>query len=758
MSEDLSQFSLMDLFRQEAESQNAILTGGLLALERDPTAAAQLEALMRAAHSIKGAARIVGMDVVVGLAHEMEECFVAAQKGKIVLRSEATDLLLRAVDLLMRIAQTPEDQLAVQQVSGDVLVEQMIGQLKAVTQGLSAAPSQVQPAAQPPERPEGRTAPKATETRPGAVARAAPAVSDRGLRVTAANLNRLLGLAGESVVESRSLTPQVESLLRLKHQQWKLSKVLEKLRESLAGHPAEEAVQDCLNEAQQQAGGCMHAVVERHAELESFVRRSANLSHRLYGEVLASRMRPFADGIQGFPRLVRDLARSLGKEVKLEILGAATSVDREVLEKLEAPLTHLLRNAVDHGMETPEERQRAGKPREGSIRLEARHSAGLLLIVVQDDGRGLSGDEVRDTVRRRKLAPPEVVEKLSVEELLEFLFLPGFSMREQVTEVSGRGVGLDVVQNMVKAVRGQVRVSTQPGQGMRFQLQLPLTLSVLRALIVSIAGEPYAFPLARIHSTVRVPRGQIEMIEGREHIPHHGEQVGLVSAGQLLGAGNAAAGEELSVIIFGERGKRFALAVEKFLGERELVVQTIDARLGKIQDISAAALLPDGAPVLILDVEDLLRSIEVLVSGGRLSKVQAPGGTVARRRKRVLVVDDSLTVRELERKLLGNCGYEVEVAVDGMDGWNAVRTQPYDLVVTDVDMPRMDGIELVSLVKKDARLKALPMMIVSYKDREEDRRRGLDAGADYYLTKGSFHDETLINAVADLIGGAEAEE
>ena len=752
MSEDLSQFSMMDLFRQEAEGQKAILTGGLLALERDPTAAAQLEALMRAAHSIKGAARIVGIDVVVGLAHAMEDCFVAAQKGTIVLRSEATDLLLRAVDLLMRIAQTPEDQMAVWQGSEGAAVDQMIVQLKAVTQGKSAAPLQVQPEAK-----TAATETKPAEIKPEATAPTAAAVSDRVLRVTAANLNRLLGLAGESLVESRSLTPYVESLLRLKQQQWKLSKAFEKLRESLAGHPLDEAAHARLNEAQQQAGVCLQSVVERHAELELFVNRSANLSHRLYREALASRMRPFADGIHGFPRLVRDLARSLGKEVKLEILGEATSVDREVLEKLEAPLTHLLRNAVDHGMETPDERQRAGKPREGTIRLEARHSAGLLLIVVQDDGGGISCEQMRETVRNRKLAPPEVVEKLSVDELLEFLFLPGFSMREHVTEVSGRGVGLDVVQNMVKAVRGQVRVSTQPGQGMRFQLQLPLTLSVLRALIVNIAGEPYAFPLARIHSTVRVPRGQIEMIEGREHIPHNGEQVGLVSAGQLLGAGNSAEGEELSVIIFGERGKRFALAVEKFLGERELVVQTIDPRLGKIQDISAAALLPDGAPVLILDVEDLIRSIEVLVSGGRLSKVQAAGGTVARRRKRVLVVDDSLTVRELERKLLDHSGYEVEVAVDGMDGWNAVRTQPYDLVVTDVDMPRMDGIELVSLIKKDARLKALPVMIVSYKDREEDRQRGLDAGADYYLTKGSFHDETLLNAVADLIGTAEAE-
>lgn len=764
MSQDYSQFSMMELFRQEAESQNAILTQGLLALERDPTDAKQLEELMRAAHSTKGAARIVGLDVAVGLAHEMEDCFVAAQKGKIILRSEATDLLLQAVDLMARIAQTPENQLPVWDGDGRAPVNELIAQLKAVTQGKSPTPAtKAQPEAKLSEQPKNQPAPaaaetKPTETKPEAAAPETPTAPDRVLRVTATNLNRLLGLAGESLVDSRWLTPYAESLLRLKRQQWKLSKGLEELRESLSEHQLDEAVQARLNEAQQQSGVCMQALADRHTELELFVRRSANLSHRLYREVLTSRMRPFADGTRGFPRLIRDLSRSLGKEIKLEILGEATPVDREVLEKLEAPLTHLLRNAVDHGIESPGERQAAGKPREGTLRLEARHSAGLLVITAQDDGRGIHSEQLRETVRRRKLAPPEVVDKLSVEELLEFLFLPGFSMREQVTEVSGRGVGLDVVQNMVKAMRGLVRISTQPGQGTRFQLQLPLTLSVLRALLVDIAGEPYAFPLARIHSAVRVPRSQIEMIEGREHIRHNGEQVGLVSASQLLNASSAASGEELPVIIFGEHGTRFALAVDQFRGERELVVQPIDPRLGKIQDISAAALLPDGTPVLILDTDDLMRSIQVLVSGGRLSKVQASGKAIARRVKRVLVVDDSLTVRELERKLLGSRGYEVEVAVDGMDGWNAVRTQPYDLVVTDVDMPRLDGIELVNLIKKDPRLKALPVMIVSYKDREEDRRRGLDAGADYYLTKGSFHDEALLNAVADLIGEAAAED
>ena len=428
-------------------------------------------------------------------------------------------------------------------------------------------------------------------------------------------------------------------------------------------------------------------------------------------------------------------------------------MDRDVLERLEAPLGHLLRNAVDHGIEPPEERIRAGKPREGVVRLEARHVAGLLIIFIEDDGRGVSLEELRTAVAAKKHTTAEIAKTLSEEELLNFLFLPGFSMRNEVTEISGRGVGLDVVQNMAKTLGGSGRLSTQPACGTRFQLQLPLTLSVMRFLLVEVAGEPYAIPLARLTRTLRVPRGEIATLEGREHVPFEGQRVGLVAASQIFGKNPTATGEELSVVILGDRAKRFGVVVDRFLGERQLVVQPLDARLGKIKDINAGALMPDGSPVLILDVDDLMRSVELLVSEGQLDRVQtAEAVNEGRRRKRVLVVDDSLTVRELERKLIGNAGYEVEVSIDGMDGWNAVRTQPFDLVVTDIDMPRLDGIELVRLIKNDPRLKSMPVMIVSYKDRPEDHNRGLEAGADYYLTKGSFHDETLLNAVADLIG------
>ncbi len=739
---DYRQFSLVDLFRQEAENQTAVLTQKLLALEVDPADAATLEELMRSAHSLKGAARIIGLEAAVQVAHAMEDCFVAAQKGAVVLGPEAVDILLRSVDLFGRIAQTPDAEIWKDKNASSI--EQTVAAINSITAGNLPAVAKPTSGAKPEE-----SKPVAAGTK----------TDDRVLRVAATNLNRLLGLAGEALVESRWLSPYAESLLRLKRQQVKLSGALEGLRDALAGHKLGEQVQARLAEAQQQAAGCVRALGDRHEELELYTRRSASLSHRLYREVLASRMRPFGDGIQGFHRMVRDLARQLNKEVELQFSGESTPVDREVLERLEAPLGHLLRNAVDHGMEPPEERLRAGKSRNGLIKVEARHVAGLLMILIEDDGRGISTERLREAVVAKKHTTAEVAKTLSEEELLDFLFLPGFSLRDEVTEISGRGVGLDVVREVVKSVGGNVRLTNHPDCGARFQLQLPLTLSVMRFLLVEVAGEPYAVPLARLTRTLQVTRAEIETLEGREHVPLEGQRVGLVSAAQIFGKSHVATTDELSVMILGDRTKRFGVVVDRFLGERQLVVQPLDARLGKIKDINAGALMPDGSPVLILDVDDLMRSVELLVSQGRLDRVQmAETFQAGTRRKRVLVVDDSLTVRELERKLIGNAGYEVEVSIDGMDGWNAVRTQPFDLVVTDIDMPRLDGIELVRLIKNDPRLKSIAVMIVSYKDRPEDRNRGLEAGADYYLTKGSFHDETLLSGVMDLIGGPQGNE
>ncbi len=279
----------------------------------------------------------------------------------------------------------------------------------------------------------------------------------------------------------------------------------------------------------------------------------------------------------------------------------------------------------------------------------------MLLVTVTDDGAGVQLERVREAIVARKLATPAVAEKLTESELLEFLFLPGFTLKENVTEISGRGVGLDVVQNMVRSVRGNLRVSTQPGRGLRVQLQLPLTLSVLRALLVEVAGEPYAIPSTQIARALKLQRESIEVLESRHHFHFGGQQVGLLTAHQVFDCGDPQPpGNDLPVVVLGDRNARYGLVVDRFLGERELVVQPLDARLGKVKDISAAALMEDGSPVLIVDVDDMVRSIEKLVSEGPLAKVQRNGllELTGRKQKRILAVDDSLTVRELVRKLL----------------------------------------------------------------------------------------------------------
>ncbi len=770
---DLSHLPLLTLFQAEVENQTAIITSGLLELERNPGAIHHLEALMRAAHSIKGAARIVNRTMVVSLAHAMEDCFVAVQQRQIHLSRDAIDTLFRGLDLSLRVAQLSELEMAQWERETPASVNNLLAAVTAIT--LSKLPP-LNPSGQsapksgnplpPPDNPECRALIPSPTFQPGGLEASEPSTfpsfyrkseKEGVLRMTAESLDRLLGLTGESLSESRWFHPFANSLLSLKRMQTDLLETLDRLRESLAAERLPAGCEDRTNRAIGQAMECRRFLADRLVDLDLFDRRAAGLSHRLYREVLQCRMRPFGDGLRRVPRMIRDLAHLLEKEVRLEILGENTLVDSEILEKLELPLVHLLRNAADHGCEFPPERKRAGKPAECTIRLEARHTAGMLLITVADDGRGVPLDRLRDTIARKGLAGRTRLATMSEADLLQFLLVPGFTLKSEVTEISGRGVGLDVVQSLVRSVRGTVRIATEHGRGTRIQLQLPLTLSVLRTLLVEVANESYAVPLSQINRILKIARQQIEVLGGRQYFTLDDQHVGLLTAHQVFGLPEPPRfADQLSVVVLGGRSNRYGLVVDRFLGERELVAQALDSRLGKVQDISAGSIMEDGSPVLIVDVEDIVRSVERLVSEVGLEPLQRITGPTAGRAKRILAVEDSPTVRDLERRLLVSRGYVTEVAVDGMAGWDAVRRCDYDLVITDVDMPRMDGIELATLIKNDPRLKSIPVMIVSYKENPEDRVRGAQAGADYFVAKGAFDDGLLLRAVRELIGKAEA--
>ena len=802
---DLGGFSMYELFRAEVDTHCAALSDGLLKLESAPDDIGIIVPLMRAAHSIKGAARIVGIDAAVAVAHHMEDALVRIQKGQERTTRPRIDQLLEGTDLLQRISQQNEADLpewssknaseintltiALSAAAVDVAAPTPAAAPApaaappeaAATTPPAAQPTVAAPAAVAPEAPIAATAmpasappasgeshdaravvaPPAAPRRVDAVVQRPiptidmPATSaatptaapeSRAVRVNADNLDRMMQLAGESMVEGRR-SPALRRALGAVRAE--LTRAREALEAAMRrGDTARIAI------ARDAVGRAEASLTERIFDLENFFRRTEEVSTALYHEVIGSRMRPFGEGVSGFPRMVRDVARQLGKSVRFDIVGADVPVDRDILARLEAPLNHIIRNAVDHGIEMPEERRANGKPEQARIVVEARHHAGQLLVRVTDDGKGIEADSIRRKVVERGMQTADLAARLSERELFDFLFLPGFSTAKQVTEISGRGVGLDVVHQMVTSTSGTVRIDSRVGTGTTFALQLPVTLSVLRAALVEVSNEPYAFPLARIERVLRVGGGAITVTQGRLQCDVDGEATGLLDGAALFGLGETPRDEATSVVILGDDQGRVGLVVTKFLGEQDLVVRTLDPRLGKIPHISAAAILDDGSPALIVDVEDTLAALRKQLSEGTFigmgsSEISAGPRRVA---KRILVAEDSITVREVERQLLTRLGYDVAVAVDGMDAWNQIRAGRFDMLVTDIDMPRMNGIELVRMVRSDPRFAHVPIAVVSYKDREEDRRAGMDAGANAYLTKGSFQDQSFITTVTGLVG------
>lgn len=869
--------SMLDLFRQEVDVAAPALTANLLDLEKGNASAEIAESLMRTAHSVKGAARMVGVDPVVKIAHIMEDCFVSMQNGELTFTADNIDTLLAAVDVISMLSEQDNDayedgysghtevvtstleslesiknvtagnnDVAVSSSSSnngpmiDLFVNDSLAVIKLIYEKIMGLGSEViskevhdgllssiasirsgsklsglksissickdllEAVGSYPAAPadavlallklleecindvgnskntrtrsciekittiisnlDNATAEKVIEAgkpSPSASSRQADKkhIDQRetnSIKVSSKRLDRLVALAGESVVESKWIRGYANTMVLYKRRQTELVNAIDKLRNYVDDSVENEYLRDIIYDIQSRANTARGFLSQSLGELEEYDRRSTSLAERLNQEVLSTRMRPFSDCTHGFERMTRDLSRSLGKKVSLVMLGENTQVDRDILDRIEAPLNHILRNAIDHGIEAPAVREENGKNQVGCISIDASHNMGMLSIIIADDGKGIDIFTLRQSIIEKKLVSATMANTLSDQELLEFLYLPSFTTRDEVTEISGRGVGLDVVHTAIQEMRGQIRTINQPGKGMRIQLLLPLTLSVVRSLLVDIGGQTYAIPLARIGHIFTISRADIMVVEDKQYFSKDGQNVSLIDATQVLEVPRTTADtENYPVVMIGDRNSYYGIVVNKFLGERDLSVHLIDPRLGKIQDISAAALMENGAPALIIDVDDMLRSIDILVSGERLDKVKRHIDEIRQAAiKRVLVVDDSITVREVEKKLLQARGYEVDIAVDGMDGWNTVRANKYDLVISDIDMPRMNGIEFVTLIKQDPGLRHIPVMIVSYKDRQEDRDAGLQAGADYYLTKGSFHDESLIEAVIDMIGEA----
>ncbi|MCX5663488.1 MAG: ATP-binding protein, partial [Planctomycetota bacterium] len=589
---------MFDLFQTEVQQHCACLADGLIALEQNASDPKMVEPLMRAAHSVKGAARIINLDGAIGLAHSMEECLVRIQKGTEIPTASRIDELLRGSDILRSLADHKSEDEA------RAWLEQEAGPISALAEALNLPPKAdvsaavvIAPAAIPvapaaiPVAPAATPAPTVVKvaTPPAATPSAASApsaASDAAVLVSSSSLERLLQLSGEALVEARRLESIRRTLTRAKIAQRQLSAALDSLQ--VTGRHAGDAMtavatsRDALDEA-------LHQV-------EDHLRRGEELASALHNEAVSSRMRPFGDACGGLARSVRDVARTLGKEVRLIIAGEQVPVDREILRQLEAPLGHLVRNAIDHGIESPEERVAAGKTRQASLRVEARHHAGSLIVEVREDGRGIDRTNLRARIISKKLSDASIVDTLGDAELFDFLFLPGFSTATAVTDISGRGVGLDVVQSMAHSVGGSIEVRSSPA-GTSFAMRLPVTLSVVRAAVISIAGETYALALARLERIDRIARSELKTVEGRLTTVIRGEIVGLVHATEILqlkASTQSESADELAIVSVLAGSRTVGFVVDSFLGEEDLVVRRMDARLGDVAHVDAASIRENG--------------------------------------------------------------------------------------------------------------------------------------------------------------------
>ena len=723
------------LFKAESAEHLAHLDDGLLRLEKTPTDPALLEEVFRESHSLKGAARMLGLSRIETAAHDLESIFNAARKGEAPLTPEAIEHMNAALtDLRQRVQ------------------EALSGESAAAPSQASEAPST---AAIPREQGSEATLSPARgeelEKEPTTLPVKPPAVGEpfriETVRVETRKLDDLLTQVGElSVIQGRAQHRRtlMDELLA----QWA---ALERGRRTCNAGPS--ARHGGAGEAPLRFSGLLKqardVLFDDSARLESTVNLLAD-------QVRSIRLLPLSTVFALFPRMVRDLAREQGKEAELALEGGDITVDKRILEEMKDPLMHLIRNANDHGIEPPDERERLGKPRSGTVRLRAVRENTTVLLEVSDDGRGLDPAVIRQEAIKRGLHDEATLAAMPTAQLQQLIFMAGFSTSTYVTELSGRGVGLDVVRVNVERMKGSFRLESAAGQGLTVQLRLPLSLATTRLLLVSAGGRLYGLPVDFVHTSRRVRETDIFTLEGRPAFLLDSQPVIVARLADLLELPAeeraAAPPDTLACIVIQAGDERLGLLADDLLAEEEVVPKPLGAPLRRVRNVSALAMLGSGEICAVLNPADLLRSVH---KGLRSAEGGVRSAELAMRSEAaktvVLLVEDSALIRAMEKRILEDGGYEVVTAVDGVDALNALDSRPFAAVVSDIVMPNMDGLDLTARIRAKPRHKELPVILVTTLASDEDKRRGLDAGANAYIPKPSFDQRILLDTLKRLI-------
>ncbi|MEA2655552.1 MAG: two-component system, chemotaxis family, sensor kinase CheA [Chloroflexota bacterium] len=701
------------LFMEEAKGHLERIASGLLTLEAAPDDQTAIDAIFREAHTMKGAAGMVGMMRVSRLAHRLEDLLVELKDKKRMATPELIDAMLLVVDGLGRLIASASG--SEQDSSDEAALERLLPNLPAT---VAAAPKPVLPpppivAAPPP-------APTFAAATAVLVAPAAQASAD----VPAAAVPSATPPAGQ---------PPRRPLDQPRHESATLEVPVARIDElnRLVGE---------ASAAQLRVGHIFGSEMHRDPEGVTEYRELTKVINQLQEVTERTRMVPVATLEPILHRTVRDSARAAGKDVRWEMLGEDIEVDRGVLEQLVSPLLHLVRNSVGHGVELPEVRVAAGKPPQATVRLQASQVGSKVVIAISDDGAGINVAAVRASAAKSGVD----VSALTEQQSLQLIFRSGISTAKVLTEESGRGVGLDVVATAVAAVHGAVEVVNHPGSGAEFRIVVPITLTVVACLIVSIAGQSFALPLHRI---IRMLDAQhIQVVSGRKLAVIDGVAVPVSNLGTLLGLPTS---DEGPWVLLGTPASAHAFQIETVLQKRDVVVRGLTGRLRDLKAINGASIEPNGSILLVLDVPMLIELSDTLAEHASRVTDKAAGPA---RQLSVMVVDDALMVRELQRSILERGGYAVRTASDGAEALTMLADQPADLVVTDLEMPNLDGFALTSSIRAHPRLANIPVLIVSSRASAEDHQRGLDAGADGYIVKTSFDEAGLLSAVSRLLG------
>lgn len=710
MAFDRSKF--IDKFKSEVRERLERLNLGLLKLEKMPQEKSLLDEMMREAHSIKGASTMMGYKRISDIAHKMEDGLELALGGHVILGKSHFDVLFKCLDAIEPLL---EDKLTWSDTGvGNPFVDDLVREVDNIflargTQEKPKVSSIVEKKVEVIESSENHVL---------SSVKSSTNIAEENIRVDIDKLNKLVNLSGELLIAKNRLRDVVKNILLKVESQEDLCASFGDMVKNL------EIVDGNIN----------------------------FLSTNMQTEMMKVRMLPVSYLFNVFPRAMRDLALEKGKVIDFQIHGETTQIDKVILDELKDPLMHLLRNALDHGIESNAERESSKKTFIGKIILSASQEGSQVVVSVSDDGGGIDTKNVKDEALKKGLVSKEYADGLTQEQIFQLLFTPGFSTSKEVSDTSGRGVGLDVVRNAVLKLKGQVEVKSTLGQGTSFIMKLPLTLAITESLLVGVGSDIFAIPIDTVVETVRMNIDEIKTVEAKEAVTVRGNILPLIRLNDVFGLPRKGITEKkfFPLVVAQSVEKKVAIMVDELLGRQDIISKTMGDPLKEIKNIAGATILGSGKVVLILDIPSIVNSSEGGVIRSEMAKPKVLDNT--KKRKTILLAEDVMSTAFLEKNILESVGYSVVIARDGKEALEKSSQESFDLVITDVLMPRLNGFELVEALRKEKLYKDVPVIIVTTRESDQDKRRGLEAGADAYILKSDFTSEILLQTIERLIG------